>query len=216
VIAAGRRQAVLDQAQKEHPKLKTIQGDIGSDTGRIALFQKVTKDFPDVNVLINNAGIVSPSKAALKDTIASDWESHKQVLEINLTGNVHLAILFIPHLATKQNALIANVTSILAFFPIASMSTYCATKAALHSFTISLRHQLKDTSIKVVEIAPPAVDTELGKGLNGMNVEVYGDDTIKQLLEGAAEISYEGKYIRASRDELDATSDYVNSLVEGH
>jgi uncharacterized oxidoreductase len=132
VIVAGRRQAQLDQAQKENPALKTIQGDIGSDTSRIALFEKVVREFPDVNVLINNAGISNGAKSPpLKDTTPADWQKHKDVIDINLVGTIHMSILFLPHLTTKQNALIANNTSILAFFPYAASVTYSATKGAI-------------------------------------------------------------------------------------
>eukprot|EP01034_Spumella_vulgaris_P026796 gene26796-33432_t len=180
------------------------EGDIGSDASRIALFEKVVKEFPEVNVLINNAGVSNGAKyPSVKNVTAAGWESHKEVIDINLTGTIHLSILFIPHLITKKNALIANNSSILAFFPYAASYIYSATKAALHSFTISLRHQLKDTFIKVVEIAPPAVSTDMGRRLPGA-IPV-------DLLRGESEISYEGKYIRASRDELDATFEAVNS-----
>eukprot|EP01034_Spumella_vulgaris_P040799 gene40799-50487_t len=208
VIAAGRRQEVLDKAAKDTPGLKVIQGDVGSDDARIALFEKVIKEYPDVNVLVNNAGIFDTTVSPLKDTTAADWKYHKDMFQINLIGPIHLSILFAPHFATKDNALIINVSGVLAFFPLAIGATGCASKAALHSFTISLRHQLKDTSIKVVEIVPPVVDTDLTRDWGGMDVNLYGDDTIARLLRGEGEISYEDKHIRASRDELDATFNY--------
>eukprot|EP01034_Spumella_vulgaris_P027589 gene27590-34333_t len=215
VIVAGRRQSVLDQAQNEHPELKTIQGDIGSDASRVALFEKVVKEYPDVNVLINNAGVLNASASPLKDTTAEDWEGHKSVIDINLVGTIHLSILFLPHLATKPRPLIVNNTSILAFIPVAVAATYSATKAALHSFTISLRHQLKASSIQVVEICPPTVQTDMGSRFGGMPLDLYADDTMSRLLRGEEEISYEGKYIRASRDELDAASEQINSTLVG-
>jgi uncharacterized oxidoreductase len=128
VIVAGRRHAVLEQAKKENYDLKTVQGDIGTDAGRIALFQKVTKDFPEINVLVNNAGVLNGSAPPLKDTTAIDWQGHKDVIEINLVGTIHMSILFLPHLITKRNALIVNNTSILAFIPVAVAATYSATK----------------------------------------------------------------------------------------
>jgi uncharacterized oxidoreductase len=212
VIAAGRRQTVLDKAQEAHPNLKTIQGDISSDAGRIALFEKATREFPDLNVLVNNAG-VNPTVGPLKDTTEADWSGHKDNIEINLIGSIHMSILFIPHLITKSNALIANVTSILAFFQFAPVSTYGASKAALHSFTLSLRHQLKDTSIKVVEIVPPGVETDMCKDMGGMDSTLYTSDVVFQLLNDVKEISYEGKYIRASRDELQAVTDMYHAMA---
>jgi uncharacterized oxidoreductase len=129
VIAVGRRQTVLDEAAKNNPGLLTVQGDIGSDATRITLFEKVVKDFPDVNVLVNNAGFGNFGASPLKDTTADDWQSHKDVIETNLTGSIHMSILFIPHFLTKSNAMIINNTSMLAFFPIAGSGiTYSLTK----------------------------------------------------------------------------------------
>eukprot|EP01034_Spumella_vulgaris_P039590 gene39590-48913_t len=203
VIAAGRRQEVLDKAAKETPGLKVIQGDVGSDETRIALFQKVIKEFPDVNVLINNAG--APAMfPPLKDTSAADWKNHTDMLNINLNGPIHLSILFTPHFITKQNALIANVTGMLAFFPMAAVATGSVSRAGLHSFTISLRHQLKDTSVKVVEIIPPPVNSGIAGSEIGMDLDVYSDDVVEKLLADVPEIGYEGdKYIRGSRQDLD-------------
>lgn len=112
-------------------------------------------------MLINNAGIqrMVNLKKGTKDLLAGEDE-----IETNLVAPIHLSAYFIPLLLKKKEAAIINVSSGLGFVPIAAMPVYCATKAAVHSFTISLRHQLGDTSIKVFEIVPPMVDTELGKG----------------------------------------------------
>ncbi len=131
VIAAGRRQDRLDQAARENPGLKTIRGDVSTDASRIALFQQVVKEFPEVNVLINNAGVANFDVPPLKDTTAQGWEEHKAIMDTNINGTVHLSILFLPHLLTKPNALIANVTSIVGFFPVANESTYSLTKGTL-------------------------------------------------------------------------------------
>jgi len=93
-----------------------------------------------------------------------DLATGENEIETNLVAPIYLSAYFIPLLVKQKEAAIINVSSGLAFVPIASMPVYCATKAAVHSFTMSLRHQLKDTSIKVFEIVPPMVDTELGKG----------------------------------------------------
>eukprot|EP01034_Spumella_vulgaris_P027079 gene27079-33749_t len=215
VIIAGRRQAQLDEAKAAHPKLKIVQGDIGSDASRIALFEKVTKEFPAVNVLINNAGVFGPM-TPIKDVGVADWKAWKDVIEINVTGNIHMSTLFIPHFLTKPFAYISNVSSVLAFFPFAGAPVYSASKAALHSFTISLRHQLKDTNIRVTEITPPLVETDMSKGMPGaLDLNVYADDTIRQILDDVNEISYEGKYIRFNRDELDAAFNGFNGVGTG-
>jgi len=91
----------------------------------------------------------------------SDGENE---IEINLTAPIHLSAYFIPDLIKQKESAIINVSSGLGFVPIASMPVYCATKAAMHSFSVSIRHQLKDTSIKVFEVIPPTVDTDLDKG----------------------------------------------------
>jgi uncharacterized oxidoreductase len=128
VIAAGRRQSALDAAKAANPNLKTVQGDIGSDAGRIALFEKVVKEFPEVNVLINNAAIARFDAPLLKDTTPADWLLHKAEIDTNCTGTIHLSILFIPHFAAKKQSLIAILSSIVGFFPISVASTYSATK----------------------------------------------------------------------------------------
>ncbi len=127
VIAAGRRQAALDEAKATNPKLKTVQGDVSSDAGRISLFNKVVKEFPEVNVLVNNAGVQGPG-TPYKDTTAADWEQHKEMFDINVLGPIHLSILFTPHLITKKNALIANNSSLLAFVTCAPVASYSASK----------------------------------------------------------------------------------------
>jgi uncharacterized oxidoreductase len=111
----------------------------------------------------------------------------------------------LPHLQSKSNALIINVTSLAAFIPFALYPAYCASKAALHSFTTSLRHQLKNTSIGVVEVLPPSVATEMNKRDGATSADVYADDVIAQLLEGKnVEIGYQSdEVMRGSRDYLD-------------
>ncbi len=159
-------------------------------------------------MLINNAG-VSSKVSALKDTTEKDWQAYQSQLNINLHAPIHLSILFLPHLQTKTNAAIINVTSVVAFFPFVTGPVYSATKAALHSFTISLRHQLKETSVQVIEIAPPSVRTDMNDLADAADLNEYADDTIAQLLEGKnTEIGYgpAAALLRADRDTLDAVT----------
>lgn len=117
----------------------------------------------------------------------------------NLEAPIHLSMLFIPHLLKQQNPSIVNVSSGLAFAPISFMPTYCLTKAALHSFTLSLRHQLRATPIQVVELIPPAVNTDLGgKGLHddGANLDLFADHCMKKLAAGELEFGYESSETR--------------------
>jgi uncharacterized oxidoreductase len=161
VIICGRRREKLDEAKGKLPKVNTIQCDISDAKERSALFDWTVKNFPTLNILVNNAGIQRQTdfRKGMKSLLAGEDE-----IETNLRAPVHLAALFIPHLAEQGEAAIVNVSSGLAFIPLAAMPVYCASKAAIHSFSLSLRHQLKETSIKVFEIIPPIVDTELHKG----------------------------------------------------
>lgn len=127
------------------------------------------------------------------------WKSRignptQKEVAINLEAPMHLTMLFAPFLAKQREAAIINVTSGLAFVPIAVMPTYCATKAALHSFTMSTRRQLRETSVKVFEVAPPGVQTDLGgKGLHdwGVPLDEFADFAMSRLAEGVEEFGYQ-------------------------
>lgn len=210
VLICGRDEDKLREANEklsgisEHA-VHTRICDVGQEAERVALFDWATREFPRVNVLLNNAGI----QRRLQFKEAEAWTETRQEIAINLEAPVHLARLFIPHFLQKQSAsAIINVTSGLAFAPLANVPVYSATKAALRSFTLSLRHQLSDSRIKVIEIIPPAVDTDLqAPGLHtfGVPVHEFADSIFARL--GSAddeEIAY-GFALnasRATRDEL--------------
>jgi uncharacterized oxidoreductase len=140
-------------------------------------------NYPEVNVLINNAGV-----QLLTDlTKQIDLPRVTSEVETNFIAPVHLTALFAEHLQTKEEAAIINISSGLAFVPLAFMPVYCATKAAIHSLTLSLRYQLKKTSVKVFEIAPPAVDTELGHDRREDKSQSHGGIPIKDFLLEAME-----------------------------
>jgi uncharacterized oxidoreductase len=211
VIVCGRREHTLREAQARHPRLNVHVGDLSTPDGRSALFDWATTEFPRLNVLINNAGIQNRIQLGA----VSSWDRSREEIGINLDAPIHLSILFIPHLLAQQNPAIVNVTSGLAFAPMAGVPVYCATKAALHSFTLSLRHQLSGTPIRVVEIVPPAVDTDLGGvGLHtfGVPVDEFADAAAAGLITGEMEISYgfSAQVSRASRDDLDAAFARMN------
>jgi len=161
VIICGRRQSRLEEAKRKLPRIHVRTCDISKEAERKELFNWVKDNFKDCNMLVNNAGIqrMVDLKKGIRDL--ADGENE---IETNLVAPIYLSSYFIPLLMKQKEAAIVNVSSGLAFMPIAAMPVYCATKAAVHSFTMSLRHQLKDTSVKVFEIVPPMVDTELGKG----------------------------------------------------
>jgi uncharacterized oxidoreductase len=157
VIIAGRRQQVLDETTKANPGIVSATLNIEDPAAIKTFAQKLTADFPALNVVIHNAGIMRPEDL-LKSTDTADAEA---IVTTNLLGPIRLTAALLPHFQKQPHATIMTVTSGLAFVPLALTPTYCATKAAIHSWTESLRYQLQSTSIEVVELAPPYVQTEL-------------------------------------------------------
>jgi len=210
VIVCGRRAEKLAEAVKKVPELIAHEADVAAPQERQRLFDWVKKNHPDTNMLVNNAGI--QRRFSMEEPM--DWAAAGSEIAINLDAPIHLSALFIPHLKTKTNPAIFNVTSGLSFAPFSIMPVYCATKAALHSFTLSLRHQLRKTPIRVVEIIPPAVQTDLGAaGLHthGANLDEFSDSVFAKIKAGDLEVSFGTAETRrlASRAELD---DYFRQL----
>ena len=160
VIICGRRKEKLTEAKNKYPKLNIQVCDVTIPEDRDALFNWISSSFEGFNILINNAGI----QRAVDLRKGVDELKGEDEIEVNLKAPIILSALFIPLLLQQKEAAIINVSSGLAFVPIASMPIYCATKAAIHSYCISLRYQLRNTPIKVFELIPPTVDTELDKG----------------------------------------------------
>lgn len=158
VIITGRNQAKLDETQKLFPKVHTFQSDVSDPVAIKELFQKVTKQFPDLNILINNAGEMH--RINLHDTSVDLDEINKEIA-INLSGPIRMVQQFLPHLKKQPTSAIMNVTSGLSMIPFPIAPIYGATKAGLRSYTKSLRVQLKKTKIKVFELAAPASSTPL-------------------------------------------------------
>ncbi|TDK64231.1 SDR family NAD(P)-dependent oxidoreductase [Bacillus salipaludis] len=209
VIVCGRREASLQEAKEKYPELITRVCDVTKESDRIALFDWITSEHPDVNVLVNNAGIQQRFHV-LKTNAKDDWSYYSQEIASNVEAPFHFAMLFAPYFANKDYAAILNVSSGLAFTPMAIAPIYSATKAAVHSFTMSLRSQLEDTAIEVIEVAPPAVNTDLGGvGLHtfGTPVDEFADAIFKGLEAGKNEIGYarSENALRMSRDEIDET-----------
>ncbi len=162
VLACARNAQALEDAKKVVPGLETFVCDVSKDTDRQALFEWATTTAPDLNILINNAAILNAMNFA-DDAIAST--TIESELSINIASPIHLIVLFLPQLRRQPLAAIVSVTSILAYVPFTVTPVYSATKAAMHSYTQSLRHQLKDTPVKVFEVMPPPVDTAMADGL---------------------------------------------------
>jgi uncharacterized oxidoreductase len=187
VIVSGRRQDKLDEAKKIIPGLITIRSDIQTEQGREELFEKVIKDYPETNVLLNNAAVYT-SADEVKER--SQWLAMKQQLEINLEGTMHLSYLFIPHFLKKPKAVIMGITSAVAFIPVTSALAYSTSKAAVHHFLVGLRYQLKDTSIAVIEALPgPTITDMLPEKLapQGVTAEAYVADALVQIENGQTE-----------------------------
>lgn len=213
VIVCGRRADKLQEARAQYPQLLVRQCDVAKSAERVALLDWVRSECPQVNVLINNAGI--QRRAPLVNN-TDDWSETQSEIAINLEAPIHLVTLFIPHLLRQPNPAIVNVTSGLAFVPGAFAPVYSATKAALHSFTMSLRHQLAKTPIEVIELVPPAVNTDLGgAGLHtfGVPVDDFADAMLEGLRAGALEIGYATSETnrKASREQIDAIFEQMNS-----
>jgi len=160
-------------------------------------------------VLINNAGIQRKVDMAANES----WEEREREISINLSGPIHFCAVFVPHLQRQVRPLIVNVSSGLAFVPFARVPVYCATKAGLHSFTMSLREQLKQTPIAVTEIIPPAVKTNLGGSHDfGEDLDDFTDSVIEQLRADAREITFgtSTKFSGFSRSESDEMFRRIN------
>lgn len=157
VIVTGRRQAVLDEVNAKHPKLHTIQSDVAKPAQIAALAARIKADFPKLDVLMNNAGIMIHRNLTAP---AADLSELTTEMNINVGGVIGMTSAFIDILTANTGTLI-NVSSALAFVPMPSAPIYSASKAAIHSYTQSLRFQLEKTGVEVIELMPPAVKTDL-------------------------------------------------------
>jgi uncharacterized oxidoreductase len=178
VIVTGRRQSVLDELRANYPKLHTIQSDVADPAQVAALAARVKTDFPKLDVLMNNAGIMLHKNLKVP---AADLEGLTAEMDINLGGVIRMTSAFIDILTANKGTLI-NVSSGLAFVPLSSAPIYCATKAAVHSYTQSLRFQLEESGVEVIELMPPAVKTALSADLpeGGLVALITTDELIKQ------------------------------------
>src|ERR1700724_1258210 len=156
VIIAGRRKEALSETAAANPGMKSAALDIEKADAIRAFAAQLTNDYPTLNAVIHNAGIMRPED--LKRGEPADAEA---TVTTNLLGPIRLTAALLPHLLAQPRATLMTVSSGLAFVPMAATPTYCATKAAIHSYTQSLRYQLLDTSIQVLELIPPYVQTEL-------------------------------------------------------
>ena len=208
VIICGRREAVLNEAATNNSGFITKVTDLSTEEGRTDLYNWIAENHPDLTALVNNAGIQNWMN--LEDP--QFLERARQEIITNIEAPLHLTALFskLPSLKT-----IVNVTSGLAFVPASRIPVYSATKAFFHSFTLSARHLLKAKGIEVIELIPPALQTDLGGvGIHDFAPPVSGfvDSVFEQLKEGKIEIAYEGSVAMATSgpDGLQVIFDRLN------
>jgi len=207
VIICGRRADVLNEVVQKHPAVITKVCDLSAETDRIELYNWVAENHSDLNVLVNNAGVQNWMN------IADDnfYERAKDEMTTNALAPIHLSAMFakLPSLNT-----IINVTSGLAFVPFSKVPVYCATKAFVRSFTLSLRHMLKDTNIEVIEMIPPAINTNLGgQGIHNDHPSVsdFVESVFQQMKEGKTELTFGTSESRAKANN-DAIGEYYKRL----
>jgi uncharacterized oxidoreductase len=207
VIICGRRESVLKEVTAKYPSVIAKLCDLAIESDCIELFNWVKENHSDLNVLINNAGIQNWMN--IKDN--GFYEKANEEIAINVLAPIHLTSLF-----TKLKSLntIINVTSGLAFVPFSKVPVYCATKAFLRSFTLSLRYNLKGTNIEVIEMIPPALNTDLGgKGIHDGHPAVsdFVESVFQQLKEGKTELTFGMSEGRAN-DNNKVISEYFSRM----
>jgi uncharacterized oxidoreductase len=208
VIICGRREEVLAAAAAKFPSVITKVCDLSDENERMDLLNWVEQNHPDTNVLINNAGIQNWMRVEEEGF----YDRANEEITTNVLAPIHLANLFagLPSIKT-----IINVTSGLAFIPLAQAPVYCATKAFMRSFTMSLRRQLKEANIEVIEMIPPALNTDLGgKGLHDAYppVSEFIASIFEQLKEGKLELTFgmsEGR-LKTNNDTIAAGFNMMN------
>lgn len=208
VIICGRRENVLKEVSDKYPAVITKVCDLSVEAERVGLYNWITENHPDLTVLINNAGVQN----WMNLTDADFFERAKFEIATNIEAPIHLTSLFSGLASLKT---LINVTSGLSFVPFAKIAVYSATKAFFHSFTLSTRHLLKAKNIEVIEIIPPAINTDLG-GLGIHNdyppVSEFTEAVFEQLKEGKTEITFKSSETRAAvgREEVQNTFNLMN------
>ncbi len=186
VIICGRREHLLDEVKQRFPTVITLRCDLSREEEREDLFRWIAREHNDLNVLINNAGI----QQYMSVTDPDFFTRAKEEMAINVEAPMHLTSLL---LNLRSLGTIINVTSGLAFAPIVKVPVYCASKAFFHSFTLSIRQLLNSRNIEVIELIPPALNTDLGgKGIHNYAtpVNIFIDNVFEQLSHGKTEISF--------------------------
>lgn len=158
IIVTGRKLDALNETKKKYPNVHTFQSDVSNPKDIELLYAAITQQFPNLNIIINNAGLMR--LIDLQDATL-DLENINREVATNLSGTIQMVHQFLPHLLKQKSAAIVNVSSGIAFMPYSVAPIYSATKAGVHAYTQSLRLQLEDTNVKVFEMIPPGVNTNL-------------------------------------------------------
>ncbi|WP_228376301.1 SDR family oxidoreductase [Chryseobacterium sp. IHB B 17019] len=158
IIVTGRKQEALNDAKRRFPRIHVFRSDVSDPQDIEHLYKEVTQQFPDLNMIINNVGEMR--LLDLQDA-SKDLENIAREININLTGTIRMVHQFLPHLIKKRSAAIVNVSSAIAFMPYSTAPVYSASKAGVHAYSQALRLQLDKTSVKVLELVPPGVNTNL-------------------------------------------------------
>ena len=197
VIISGRREDRLRTVCAANPGMRHFVLDVTDLNSVRNIARRVIEEFPSLNCVFNNSGVQRRHDFAAEKPI--DDTSLLEEINTNVVGLIRVSAEFLPHLKNQQSATLLNVSSALAFVPIALFPVYCATKAAVHSFSLSLRHQLRESNVKVIELIPPYVATELGGdgkrpagALQQMPLELFIAETMKELAGDAVEIAIAG------------------------
>lgn len=190
VIISGRRKANLAEITNANPGMQAVELDVANPASITAVCKKLIADYPKLNAVINNAGIMQIDDPS---TVMDDAQMNS-IIATNLMGPIRVTSALIEHLKKQPSAYLITVSSGLAFTPMSMTTVYCATKAAIHSYSMTTRYKLKDTSVKVVEIVPPWVQTDLLNGKpnpNAMPLAAFIDESMKLLGTDANEILVE-------------------------
>ena len=219
MIISGRRREALDEVTAANPGMQSLPLDIADKAAVAAFAEEVAARYPSLNVLINNAGVMQPEDIAKAPAYLDIAE---QTISTNLLGPIRLTAALLPLLLSQPRAAILTVSSGLAFVPMAATPTYSATKAAIHSYSMSLRHQLRSTAVEVIEIAPPYVQTHLmgeqqASDPNAMPLEDFITE-VMQILSSQPDVAevVVGRCVplrfAAENGKLDAMFQAVNSM----
>jgi uncharacterized oxidoreductase len=207
VIICGRRRQALKEAASRFPTVITKVCDLSNEADRIGLYEWIAENHSDLNVLVNNAGIQNWMNVSDEDF----YQKAEEEITTNVLAPIHLTTLLAN---LKSLSTIINVTSGLAFVPLSKIPVYCATKAFMRSFTLSLRHMLKTRNIEVIEMIPPALNTDLGgKGIHDGHPAVadFVEAVFQQMADGKTELTFGTSQTRANAN-TEHISDLFNKM----